>query len=356
MKKIRYAAIAVCGIVLLACCGFFAYQCWNLNDRYQTLETETFALREDNSKLQEDNSKLDEELTDHAAQLKERESYVAGQKEYISELSGQLESLTESSGNDGDSQSTDGSSGNDGDSQSTDGSSGNDGDSQSTDGDSGSDTYPNLYADGCSPQDNEKVVYLTFDDGPSNLTPKVLDLLDSYHAKATFFVVCKNNEEYVEYLSEIVSRGHTLALHSYSHNYNEIYASKDAFLRDYEKVYDWVVENTGYTPSLFRFPGGSNNGSSYVVNSIIDEMEERGFQYFDWNVSSGDGSELTTTENIIDNVCNNVGTPEHPVVLMHDGRGKNATLAALPTVLEYLSDNGYEFRSLDKNVEAVHYR
>lgn len=85
-------------------------------------------------------------------------------------------------------------------------------------------------------------------------------------------------------------------------------------------------------------------------------MEERGFQYFDWNVSSGDGSELTTTENIIDNICSNVGVPEFPIVLMHDGRGKNATLAALPTVLEYLSDNGYEFRSLDKTVEAVHYR
>ena len=92
-----------------------------------------------------------------------------------------------------------------------------------------------------------------FDDGPSNLTPKVLDLLDQYDAKATFFVVCKNNEEYEEYLSEIVKRGHTLALHSYSHDYNKIYASKDAFLKDYQQVFDWVVENANYTPSLFQF-------------------------------------------------------------------------------------------------------
>jgi peptidoglycan/xylan/chitin deacetylase (PgdA/CDA1 family) len=350
MKKVQYAAITICGILLISCCGFFAYQSWNLGRRYQTLETEASALRDDNSKLQKDKSKLDTELTDSTAQLEEKERYVAGQKEYISELSGQIESLTEGGDDESDSQTANGNSRTDNDADDT-------ADSEnSTNMSSGSDAYPNLYAEGCSPEDSKKVVYLTFDDGPSNLTPKVLDLLDRYHAKATFFVVCNNNEEYAEYLSEIVERGHTLALHSYSHNYDEIYASKDAFLRDYEKVYDWVVKNTGYTPSLFRFPGGSNNGSSYVVNGIIDEMEERGFQYFDWNVSSGDGSELTTTENIIDNICSNVGVPEFPIVLMHDGRGKNATLAALPTVLEYLSDNGYEFRSLDKTVEAVHYR
>lgn len=338
MKKPPFIAALACGALLLACCGFFVYQCIRLDSRCQSLETEAFQLQEDNSKLQEDNSRLDTELTDNTAQLKERESYVAGQKEYISELSEQIDSLTNDDDNDA---------------EEMDSGSEDDSDTGSS---STSDSYPNLYAEGCSPKDSEKIVYLTFDDGPSNLTPQVLDLLDRYNAKATFFVVCKNNEEYAEYLSEIVERGHTLALHSYSHNYHEIYASTDAFLSDYEKVYDWVVENTGYTPSLFRFPGGSNNGSSYVVNDIINEMEERGFQYFDWNVSSGDGSELTTTANIIDNICSNVGNVQHPVVLMHDGRGKNATLAALPSVLEYLSDNGYEFRSLDKSVETVHYR
>lgn len=336
MKKIPLFAAIACGFLLLSGCGFLAYQCWNLNQRYQTLETEAFKLEEDKAKLQEDNSKLDTELSDSTAQLEERESYVAGQKEYISELSEQIGSLTDDS-----------------DSEDTDGSPQTDSDN---DGNSNEDDYPKLYAEGCSPQDAKKAVYLTFDDGPSNLTPKVLDLLDQYNAKATFFVVCKNNEEYAEYLSEIVKRGHTLALHSYSHNYNVIYASEDAFLDDYEKVYDWVVENTGYTPSLFRFPGGSNNGSSYVMNDIIDEMHRRGFEYFDWNVSSGDGSNLTTTSNIIDNICSNVGNVKNPIVLMHDGSGKNATLSALPSVLEYLSDNGYEFLSLDKSVEPVHYR
>ncbi len=328
MKKKTYITALVC-IVLLLCSGFLGFQYLNVNGRCQTLETQA-------SQLQKDNSKLNGQLSDSTAELEEKEAYLAGQNEYISELSLQIDSLAEDKDSDR-----------------------SDSDEDSSSQEEGiTDPYPNLYAEGFNPQekDSEKIAYLTFDDGPSSLTPKVLDLLDEYNAKATFFVVCKNNEEYDKYLPEIVKRGHTLALHSYSHSYGQIYASKDAFLSDFEKVYDWVVENTGYTPSLFRFPGGSNNGSSYVVTEIIDELERRGFQYFDWNVSSGDGSNLTTRENIIDNICNNIGNAEHPVVLMHDGSGKNATIAALPTVLKRLSEKGYEFRALDKTVPSVQYR
>jgi len=183
MKKVQYAAITICGILLIICCVFFACQSWNLGRRYQTLETEASALRDDNSKLQQDKSKLDTELTDSAAQLEEKERYVAGQKEYISELSGQIESLTEDSEDDGGSQTTNDNSSADNDADD----SARSGNNTYTNPDS--DAYPNLYAEGCSPEDIKKVVYLTFDDGPSNLTPKVLDLLDRYNAKATFFVV-----------------------------------------------------------------------------------------------------------------------------------------------------------------------
>ena len=309
-KKIPFPAALGCIILFLLCCGCLAYGCFSLSQRCKTLETQASQLEEDNSKLEDDNSKLNTELTDSTAQLEEKEHYLAGQKEYISELSEQIDAFTDEDGNDSD-----------------DSGEGADNDSDSDGSDEDSDNpYPNLYAEGHNPKEAKKVG------------------------------VQKNNEDCEEYLSEIVERGHTLGLHSYSHNYSLIYSSKDAFLSDYEDVYDWVVEKTGYTPSLFRFPGGSNNGSSYVVNGIIDEMEERGFQYFDWNVSSGDGSELTTTANIIDNICSNVGNVDNPVVLMHDGKGKRATLAALPSVLEYLSDNGYEFLPLDKSVEPVHYR
>ncbi len=331
MKKKIFIPILIFSVLLLCSIGFFGFQYLNLNGRCQTLETQA-------SQLQQNNSELSSKLTHSNEELEEKEAYLEGQKEYISELSQQIDSISQE--------------------QDSEDSNGSDTEEDNDYEDNSTDPYPNLYADSEDEQaeNEEKIAYLTFDDGPSSLTPKVLDLLDQYNAKATFFVVCKNNEEYAEYLPEIVKRGHALALHSYSHNYSQIYASQDAFLSDLEKVFDWVVEHTGYTPSLLRFPGGSNNGSSYVVNDIIDELERRGFQYFDWNVSSGDGSSLTTRANIIDNICNNIGNVENPVVLMHDGSGKNATLAALPTVLENLSSAGYEFRSLDKNVPPVHYR
>ena len=170
-------------------------------------------------------------------------------------------------------------------------------------------------------------VYLTFDDGPSDLTPEVLDLLDKYDAKATFFVVYTDDEEYTSYLKEIVDRGHTIALHSYNHDYNKIYKSVDAFLEDFEKVYNWVYEETGVSPTLFRFPGGSTKGKKSVVNDII-----------------------------LENVCTNVGSFDQPVVLMYDGVGKNATLKALPMLLETLAEEGYEFCSLDENLKPIQYK
>ncbi|GHU45112.1 hypothetical protein FACS1894111_13250 [Clostridia bacterium] len=201
----------------------------------------------------------------------------------------------------------------------------------------------------------EKVVYLTFDDGPSNLTPEVLDLLDQYHAKATFFVVHSNDDSYKTYLSEIVKRGHTLALHSYSHDYGKIYASADAFLKDFTQLDDWVAEETGLHPKLYRFPGGSTKGGKSMVNAIIGNMTAKGYQYYDWNVSSGDGNAKTTTLDIIANVCDNVKSHSEPVVLMHDSAGKGNTLAALPTILRNLSAEGYTFSSLNETMKPVQF-
>ena len=336
MKKLPFAAVLSCTGLLLGCTGFLGWQCLSLGRQNQVLETQASQLQKTNSDLNAQLKHSSEELEDSSKELEKQEAYLEGQEEYISELSAQINSLAQEKGASDSEEDEDASFGTK--------------DSE--------DPYPSLYANVEDPESMgaEKIAYLTFDDGPSNLTPKVLDLLDQYDAKATFFVVCQNNEEYEEYLSEIVKRGHTLALHSYSHDYNKIYASKDAFLKDYQQVFDWVVENANYTPSLFRFPGGSNNGSSYVSHEIIQEMKARGFQYFDWNVSSGDGSNLTTTSNIIDNICNNIGHVDTPVVLMHDGSGKNATLAALPDVLKNLSQAGYQFHALDKTVPAAQFR
>lgn len=294
------------------------------------------------SDVKTENQTLNSDISTLKQQLQEKEDFISGQTEYINELTTQL----------ADCQNTAGTTENDED---------NEDDEDENDSKSSSDyrkKYPDLYAGATYSDDatSDLKVYLTFDDGPSDLTPQVLDLLDKYDAKATFFVVYTDNKTYTSYLKDIVDRGHTLALHSYSHDYDKIYKSVDAFLEDFEKVYTWVYEETGVRPTLFRFPGGSTNGKTSVVNDIITEMERRGFIYYDWNVSSGDGSNLTTTENILENVCTNVGSFDQPVVLMHDGAGKNATLEALPTLLKTLADDGYEFCFLDETLQPIQYK
>lgn len=323
MKKILLIILSLLIVSLLILGGLFYFT----NDREKTnYKTENQSLRA--------------QITTLEGQLQEKEDFISGQADYITELTTQLADCQNTIADDED-----------------------DEDEKDDDDDSSSSSdyrkkYPDLYAGATySEEDTSDLkVYLTFDDGPSDLTPQVLDLLDKYDAKATFFVVYTDNEKYTSYLKDIVDRGHTLALHSYSHNYDKIYKSVDAFLEDFEKVYNWVYEETGERATLFRFPGGSTNGKKSVVNEIIAEMERRGFIYYDWNVSSGDGSNLTTTENILENVCTNVGSFDMPVVLMHDGAGKNATLKALPTILKTLADDGYEFCALDEKLEPIQYR
>lgn len=318
MKKIPVILLSLLLLSLLILGGLFFF---------------TYSQKEADAKTE--NKTLHSDISNLEAQLQEKEDFISGQKEYIDELTTQLA-----------------------DCQNTADSEEEDEDEDNTSS-SYEKKYPDLYAGATYSEDgntSDLKVYLTFDDGPSDLTPEVLDLLDKYDAKATFFVVYTDNEQYTSYLKEIVNRGHTLALHSYSHNYDKIYKSVDAFLEDFEKVYNWVYEETGVRPTLFRFPGGSTNGKTSVVNDIIAEMERRGFIYYDWNVSSGDGSNLTTTENILENVCTNVGSFDQPVVLMHDGAGKNATLKALPTLLETLAEEGYEFCALDETLQPIQYK
>lgn len=325
MKKIPVILLSLLLVSLLILGGLFFFTYYQ---KEADAKTENNTLHSDISTLKE--------------QLQEKEDFISGQTDYINELTTQLADCQNTVDDNENSEDTED-------------------DEDEDDTKSSSDyrkKYPDLYAGATySDEDTSDLkVYLTFDDGPSDLTPQVLDLLDEYDAKATFFVVYTDNEKYTSYLKDIMDRGHTLALHSYSHDYDKIYQSVDAFLEDFDKVYTWVYEETGMRPTLFRFPGGSTNGKTSVVNNIITEMERRGFIYYDWNVSSGDGSNLTTTQNILENVCTNVGSFDQPVVLMHDGAGKNATLKALPTLLETLAEEGYEFCSLDETLQPIQYK
>lgn len=216
--------------------------------------------------------------------------------------------------------------------------------------------YPGLYVDRKSSFDADikNSVYLTFDDGPSALTPKILDELKKQDVKATFFVVYDDSPEAANLLKQIAEAGHTIGVHSTSHIYPLIYSSVDAFLKDFEKTSAWIESVTGIKPNLFRFPGGSINAYNYsTYEPIIAEMIRRGYVYYDWNVSSGDASGSYTSRTVVEGVVNGVKGKDKAIVLMHDKEGKKATLQALPMVIDQLKSSGYTLLPLNHDVKPV---
>lgn len=184
-------------------------------------------------------------------------------------------------------------------------------------------------------------VYLTFDDGPSANTDRILDILNQYGVKATFFVVAKQG--YTDQYRRIVEDGHTLAMHSYSHKYSEIYASLDAYKEDLTKLHDFLYELTGEDCRIVRFPGGSSNTISHVdMWELIDYLNEENLVYYDWNVSSGDATGgRKSIAQIKKNVLDHIDQYSNAVVLFHDASGKDSTVDALPEIIEEIleSDN-----------------
>jgi len=185
-------------------------------------------------------------------------------------------------------------------------------------------------------------VYLTFDDGPSDNTNEILDILDDYNVKATFFVCGKDLELYGDMYKRIVDDGHTIGMHSFSHNFGEIYQSKEAFDNDYNKIHDLILNTTGVDTHLYRFPGGSSNTVSTTPMSVfINDLNEKGTVYYDWNVVSGDAtSQAFTSDQLVDNVMNDVVQYKTSVVLLHDASNKDATIECLPKLIEALQASG----------------
>lgn len=205
----------------------------------------------------------------------------------------------------------------------------------------------------------EKVVYLTFDDGPSQNTQRVLDILDRYHAKATFFVT-GNGQKYNYLIQEAHKRGNTIALHTYCHDYRTVYASTDAYFNDLNKVGDMVKGLIGFTPRYIRFPGGSSNTvsrhySAGIMSRLTRMVQEKGYQYYDWNVSSGDASgNNVPTARLIANAT--ASRNNQIMILFHDTAAKNTTVEALPKVIEHYQSLGYTFKGIDDTTFTPHQR
>jgi peptidoglycan/xylan/chitin deacetylase (PgdA/CDA1 family) len=195
-----------------------------------------------------------------------------------------------------------------------------------------------------------KTAYLTFDDGPSPNTLNILKILKEQNVPATFFVV---GTKYPQYMKNIVNDGHAIGLHTYSHIYSSVYASVNAFFDDQNKIAEVVKAQTGLTPRIIRFAGGSSNMESKkyskgIMTTLTKEVKKRNMRYFDWNCDSGDASGTNVpAAKLVQNVVNGAKSKDSVCVLMHDTNAKQTTAEALPEIIKQLKAQGYQFASLN---------
>lgn len=207
-------------------------------------------------------------------------------------------------------------------------------------------------------EEPSKVVYMTFDDGPSENTDKILKILKKYDAKATFFVT-GNNQKYNSSIKKAADQGNTIALHTYTHDYANVYSSTTAYFEDLQKVSDMVKQITGKAPKYIRFPGGSSNTisaqySQGIMSALDNMVHEKGYEYFDWNCSSGDAASNTVpTQDIVRNATS--CDYEQIMILFHDSSPKTTTVEALPEIIKSYKERGYVFKGISDDTPIFHH-
>ena len=204
----------------------------------------------------------------------------------------------------------------------------------------------------------DKIVYLTFDDGPGAYTSQLLDVLDKYGVKVTFFVT-NQYPSYQKLIAQEAQRGHTVAIHTYSHNYSEVYSSVNAYFKDLEKMSAICEAQTGQKPTIIRFPGGTSNAISKnycqgIMTQLRQEVEIRGYYYCDWNVDSNDAGGSRTASAVAENVISGIKDHSVSVVLQHDVH--KYSVEAVDEIIAWGLANGYKFLPLDESSPMVHHR
>ena len=196
----------------------------------------------------------------------------------------------------------------------------------------------------------KKIAYLSFDDGPSDNTEKILDILKEKNAVSSFFVIGRNiSQKNEKIIQKAIKQGNAVGVHTFCHDQCDIYQDKEHFFADYDKAEKVLQNIIGKKPTLHRFPWGSNNGyvSSYV-DGLIDELQKRGVKSFDWNVSGEDSVGKNIPENVIfSNIKKDLTRFEQPIILLHDSSTMAHTVSVLPQVIDYIRQQGYEFDTLE---------
>lgn len=207
------------------------------------------------------------------------------------------------------------------------------------------------------PDRNKKTIYLTFDDGPNKDTERLLNILERYHVKATFFVV--STSPFLSVLKKTAAMGHTIGNHTANHVYKELYKSEASFFDALYRAERMIEAQTGIRTSLMRFPGGSISIRHHTKEPHLDltlthKLKDRGYHYVDWNVCGMDAAGARTSMEVYKNVIQGVRNRETSVVLLHDI--KRYTVDAVEMILVWGLRNGYVFLPMDETSPMAHHK
>ena len=203
----------------------------------------------------------------------------------------------------------------------------------------------------------DKIIYLTFDDGPCSYTAGLLDVLAKYNVKATFFVT-NQSASYLSVMKRIVNEGHSIGVHTATHEYSDIYSSKENFFADFNKMRQLIYDYTGVWTNLSRFPGGSANSTSMnycpgIMTELAKDLTDMGYVYFDWNVSSNDTGSNKTADAVFEAVIAGIQKRNVSCVLQHDI--KPQSVQAVERIIQWGLANGYTFLALDSTSPTFHH-
>lgn len=210
--------------------------------------------------------------------------------------------------------------------------------------------------------DPDSIIYLTFDDGPSETsTTRILDILKKNDIHATFFIINYTSDK-IPLLQRMVDEGHTIGIHAYTHEYEACYSTDNAYIDGVEALKAKLKSDIGYDVFCVRFPGGSSNTISEkynegIMSRLAIQVENMGMEYYDWNVDSGDAAGSHVEDSVlISNTTSQLVKGRSNIVLMHDTDAKDTTVQALQSIIDYGKENGYHFEAIDRDTPPVHHR
>ncbi|MBU3101242.1 MULTISPECIES: polysaccharide deacetylase family protein [Clostridium] len=202
-------------------------------------------------------------------------------------------------------------------------------------------------------KNDEKVIYLTFDDGPSVMTDKVLDILKVNGVNATFFLIGNQIKGYEDMVKRIYTQGNSIGLHTYTHTYKKIYSSRKGFISEMLKSQDEINSIIGVKPTIIRFPSGS---SKHLTKGFLEELHGYNFKVYDWNAVMSDGVNCNTPPDKLYREATKTTVRDHPIMLlMHCDYMHKNTCKALPRVIKFYKDNGYEFKIINDKTPEVYF-